>query len=175
MRRLTWCREQGHPGGRCQGDNPAACRRQLQAVLPEIRRCGLAWDRVDGRRRDPADFAQSIIDLLIPGKTPGIKGPIVDLSGRQDPEILFFGPDEVSTASRRVKPPYRPADTPRRTLRTSWTGRPSTPVGEARRGGSRSRPASRPRSSVVSRTTRVRGFVHSTDRTPGSLRGQVAD
>ncbi|RSH83801.1 NAD-dependent glutamate dehydrogenase [Saitozyma podzolica] len=41
-------------------------------------------------------YVDSIIDLLIPGKTPGIKGPIVDLSGRQDPEILFFGPDENS-------------------------------------------------------------------------------
>ncbi|WWC59390.1 uncharacterized protein I303_101945 [Kwoniella dejecticola CBS 10117] len=39
-------------------------------------------------------YADSIIDLLIPGKTPGIKGKIVDVSGRQDPEILFFGPDE---------------------------------------------------------------------------------
>ena len=35
------------------------------------------------------------MDLLIPGHTPGIKGPIVDISGRTDPEILFFGPDEV--------------------------------------------------------------------------------
>ena len=39
---------------------------------------------------------QSIIDLLIPGQSPGIKGPIVDVSGRTDPEILFFGPDENS-------------------------------------------------------------------------------
>jgi len=39
---------------------------------------------------------QSIIDLLIPGQSPGIKGPIVDMSGRKDPEILFFGPDENS-------------------------------------------------------------------------------
>lgn len=37
-----------------------------------------------------------MIDLLIPGQSPGIKGPIVDVSGRQDPEILFFGPDENS-------------------------------------------------------------------------------
>jgi glutamate dehydrogenase len=37
---------------------------------------------------------QAIIDLLIPGQSPGIKGPIVDVSNRQDPEILFFGPDE---------------------------------------------------------------------------------
>lgn len=34
---------------------------------------------------------QSIIDLLIPGQTPGIKDSIVDLYGK--PEILFFGPD----------------------------------------------------------------------------------
>lgn len=43
-----------------------------------------------------ADLSQSIIDLLIPGQSPGIKGPIVDVSGRTDPEILFFGPDENS-------------------------------------------------------------------------------
>jgi NAD-specific glutamate dehydrogenase len=35
---------------------------------------------------------QAIIDLLIPGKTPGIKEDIVDLY--EKPEILFFGPDE---------------------------------------------------------------------------------
>ena len=34
----------------------------------------------------------AIIDLIIPGQTPGIKEPIVDLYGK--PEILFFGPDE---------------------------------------------------------------------------------
>nr|KIR83237.1 glutamate dehydrogenase [Cryptococcus tetragattii IND107] len=39
-------------------------------------------------------YVDSIIDLLIPGKTPGIKGKIVDVSNRPDPEILFFGPDE---------------------------------------------------------------------------------
>nr|ODN97728.1 glutamate dehydrogenase [Cryptococcus depauperatus CBS 7855] len=41
-------------------------------------------------------YVDSIIDLLIPGVTPGIKGPIVDVSGRpaDNPEILFFGPDE---------------------------------------------------------------------------------
>jgi len=39
-------------------------------------------------------YVDSIIDLLLPGRSPGIKGPIVDVSGRQDPEILFFGPDE---------------------------------------------------------------------------------
>lgn len=35
---------------------------------------------------------QAIIDLLIPGQTPGIKEHIVDLY--EKPEILFFGPDE---------------------------------------------------------------------------------
>lgn len=35
---------------------------------------------------------KAIIDLLIPGQTPGIKEPLVDLYGK--PELLFFGPDE---------------------------------------------------------------------------------
>jgi hypothetical protein len=34
---------------------------------------------------------QSIVDLLIPGQTPGIKEQLVDLYGK--PELLFFGPD----------------------------------------------------------------------------------
>ena len=29
--------------------------------------------------------------MLIPGQTPGIKEPLVDLYGK--PELLFFGPD----------------------------------------------------------------------------------
>lgn len=37
-------------------------------------------------------YVDAIIDLLIPGHTPGIKDPIVDLYGKA--EILFFGPDE---------------------------------------------------------------------------------
>ena len=40
------------------------------------------------------DMFQAIIDLLIPGQTPGIKEPIVDLYGK--PELLFFGPDGKS-------------------------------------------------------------------------------
>jgi glutamate dehydrogenase len=32
-----------------------------------------------------------MIDLLIPGQTPGIKEQLVDLYGK--PELLFFGPD----------------------------------------------------------------------------------
>ncbi|EPQ54800.1 NAD-specific glutamate dehydrogenase [Gloeophyllum trabeum ATCC 11539] len=37
-------------------------------------------------------YVDAIIDLLIPGRTPGIKEPLVDLYSR--PEMLFFGPDE---------------------------------------------------------------------------------
>ncbi|KAI8619010.1 Glutamate/Leucine/Phenylalanine/Valine dehydrogenase-domain-containing protein [Chytriomyces sp. MP71] len=37
-------------------------------------------------------FVDAILDLVIPGKTPGIKEQIVDKYGK--PEILFFGPDE---------------------------------------------------------------------------------
>ncbi|KAG0172561.1 NAD-dependent glutamate dehydrogenase [Apophysomyces sp. BC1034] len=37
-------------------------------------------------------YVDSVLDLLIDGKTPGIKDPLVDLVGK--PEILFFGPDE---------------------------------------------------------------------------------
>ncbi|GAA6031389.1 hypothetical protein JCM8097_005637 [Rhodosporidiobolus ruineniae] len=37
-------------------------------------------------------FVDAIFDLLLPGKTPGVKDKIVDLYGRE--EILFFGPDE---------------------------------------------------------------------------------
>lgn len=41
-------------------------------------------------------YIDSIIDLLIPPDSPGIKDPIVDLYGKE--EILFMGPDE-NTAS----------------------------------------------------------------------------
>jgi glutamate dehydrogenase len=37
-------------------------------------------------------YIDSIIDLLLPPTSPGIKDPIVDLHGKQ--EILFMGPDE---------------------------------------------------------------------------------
>ncbi|KAG2010347.1 glutamate dehydrogenase [Coprinopsis cinerea AmutBmut pab1-1] len=43
-------------------------------------------------RRCFEKYVDSIIDLLIPGQTPGIKEPLVDLYGK--PELLFFGPDE---------------------------------------------------------------------------------
>ncbi|KAI9339375.1 Glutamate/Leucine/Phenylalanine/Valine dehydrogenase-domain-containing protein [Obelidium mucronatum] len=37
-------------------------------------------------------YVDAILDLVIPGSTPGIKDRIVDKYGK--PEILFFGPDE---------------------------------------------------------------------------------
>ncbi|KAL5524325.1 GDH2 [Sanghuangporus sanghuang] len=37
-------------------------------------------------------YVDAVIDLLIPGHSPGIKEKIVDLYGK--PELLFFGPDE---------------------------------------------------------------------------------
>ena len=37
-------------------------------------------------------YVDAVIDLLIPGQTPGIKEKLVDLYGK--PELLFFGPDE---------------------------------------------------------------------------------
>lgn len=37
-------------------------------------------------------YIDSIMDLLLPPTSPGIKDPIVDLHGQ--PEILFMGPDE---------------------------------------------------------------------------------
>ncbi|KAI9701823.1 MAG: NAD-dependent glutamate dehydrogenase [Candelina mexicana] len=39
-------------------------------------------------------YVDSIMDLLLPPTSPGIKDPIVDLHGQ--PEILFMGPDENS-------------------------------------------------------------------------------
>ncbi|THG97604.1 hypothetical protein EW145_g7585 [Phellinidium pouzarii] len=37
-------------------------------------------------------YVDAVIDLLIPGQSPGIKERLIDLYGK--PEILFFGPDE---------------------------------------------------------------------------------
>ena len=37
-------------------------------------------------------YIDSILDLLLPAQTPGIKNPIVDFYGKE--EILFMGPDE---------------------------------------------------------------------------------
>ncbi|KAJ7904791.1 NAD-specific glutamate dehydrogenase [Mycena leptocephala] len=45
-------------------------------------------------------YVDSIVDLLIPGQTPGIKEQLVDLYGK--PELLFFGPDAVMLISTRT-------------------------------------------------------------------------
>jgi len=37
-------------------------------------------------------YIDSILDLLLPAQTPGIKNPLVDLYGKE--EIIFMGPDE---------------------------------------------------------------------------------
>jgi glutamate dehydrogenase len=52
---------------------------------------------LDAKQQDKGSVAfekyiDSIMDLLLPAETPGIKNPIVDLYGKQ--EILFMGPDE---------------------------------------------------------------------------------
>ncbi|KIM52317.1 hypothetical protein SCLCIDRAFT_32751 [Scleroderma citrinum Foug A] len=43
-------------------------------------------------RRCFEKYVDAILDLLIPGQSPGIKERLVDLYGK--PELLFFGPDE---------------------------------------------------------------------------------
>ena len=52
---------------------------------------------LDPKQQDKAQeafekYIDSIMDLLLPAQTPGIKNPLVDLHGKQ--EILFMGPDE---------------------------------------------------------------------------------
>ncbi|KAJ2971777.1 hypothetical protein NQ176_g7531 [Zarea fungicola] len=52
---------------------------------------------LDPKQQDRAQeafekYIDSILDLLLPAETPGIKNPVVDLYGKQ--EILFMGPDE---------------------------------------------------------------------------------
>jgi NAD-specific glutamate dehydrogenase len=43
-------------------------------------------------RRCFEKYVDAVIDLLIPGQSPGIKERLVDHYGK--PELLFFGPDE---------------------------------------------------------------------------------
>ncbi|CAH7669165.1 hypothetical protein BY996DRAFT_4538990, partial [Phakopsora pachyrhizi] len=43
-------------------------------------------------------YIDSILDLLIPGESPGIKKPIVDLCNWL--KALFFGPDKCNTVMR---------------------------------------------------------------------------
>ncbi|OAR00895.1 hypothetical protein LLEC1_00650 [Akanthomyces lecanii] len=52
---------------------------------------------LDPKQQDRAQeafekYIDSILDLLLPAETPGIKNPVVDLYGKE--EILFMGPDE---------------------------------------------------------------------------------
>ncbi|ORX34425.1 glutamate dehydrogenase [Kockovaella imperatae] len=73
----------------------AATQNLKNKDIPEGGAKGTILPEVDANYRQCFEkYVDAIIDLLIPGRTPGIKGPIVDVSGRQDPEILFFGPDE---------------------------------------------------------------------------------
>jgi len=46
----------------------------------------------DRQREAFEKYIDSILDLLLPAETPGIKNPLVDLYGKE--EILFMGPDE---------------------------------------------------------------------------------
>ncbi|KAK8846866.1 hypothetical protein IAR55_005956 [Kwoniella newhampshirensis] len=73
----------------------AATQNLKNKDIPEGGAKGTILPVVDANIRQCFEkYVDSIVDLLIPGKTPGIKGKIVDVSGRTDPEILFFGPDE---------------------------------------------------------------------------------
>jgi glutamate dehydrogenase len=52
---------------------------------------------LDAKQQDKAKeafekYIDSILDLLLPAQTPGIKNPLVDLYGKE--EIIFMGPDE---------------------------------------------------------------------------------
>ncbi|ORY27092.1 glutamate dehydrogenase [Naematelia encephala] len=73
----------------------AATQNLKNKDIPEGGAKGTILPSLDANYRQCFEkYVDSITDLLIPGQTPGIKGPIVDVSARQDPEILFFGPDE---------------------------------------------------------------------------------
>lgn len=52
----------------------------------------LDWRHQDKARVAFEKYIDSILDLLLPAASPGIKDPIVDLYGKE--EILFMGPDE---------------------------------------------------------------------------------
>jgi glutamate dehydrogenase len=52
----------------------------------------LDYNHQDKARVAFEKYIDSIMDLLLPPSSPGIKDPIVDLHGQ--PEILFMGPDE---------------------------------------------------------------------------------
>ena len=66
------------------GENPKLCfEKYVDVSLGYV--CGML------SRRSINFGMQAVIDLLIPGQTPGIKEKLVDLYGK--PELLFFGPD----------------------------------------------------------------------------------
>ena len=75
--------------------NLASTQQRKNKDIPEGGSKGVIL--LDYRHQDKARVAfekyiDSILDLLIPPTSPGIKDPIVDLHGQQ--EILFMGPDE---------------------------------------------------------------------------------
>lgn len=63
------------------------------STIPEGGAKGTILPELDANPRSCFEkYVDSILDLVIPGRTPGVKEPIVDLLKR--PEQLFFGPDE---------------------------------------------------------------------------------
>ncbi|KAI7851013.1 Glutamate/Leucine/Phenylalanine/Valine dehydrogenase-domain-containing protein [Circinella umbellata] len=73
----------------------AATQQRKNKDIPEGGSKGtilLNIDQQDKAREAFEKYVDSILDLLIAGKTPGIKETLVDLDNKE--EILFFGPDE---------------------------------------------------------------------------------
>lgn len=75
--------------------NLASTQQRKNKDIPEGGAKGvilLNSDHQDKVRQSFEKYIDSILDLLLPAVSPGIKDPIVDLYGQQ--EILFMGPDE---------------------------------------------------------------------------------
>jgi glutamate dehydrogenase len=75
--------------------NLASTQQRKNKDIPEGGSKGvvlLDFNHQDKARGAFEKYIDSIIDLLLPPVSPGIKDPIVDLHGKQ--EILFMGPDE---------------------------------------------------------------------------------
>lgn len=73
----------------------ASTQQQKNKDIPEGGSKGvilLDTKQQDKSREAFEKYIDSILDLLLPAETPGIKNPIVDLYGKQ--EIIFMGPDE---------------------------------------------------------------------------------
>lgn len=61
--------------------------------IPEGGAKGTILPNIDVKPRIAFEkYVDALLDLMIPGVTPGIKEPVVDLHGKE--EILFLGPDE---------------------------------------------------------------------------------